>query len=270
MPGKYCGPGNAASDHAARSAGWQQARVLVIDDHGLYRALMGALLENLGVCHAVFSDAHSALRALAEEPFDLVISDCRMPVVDGYAMTRALRRLEREAGRTRVPVIALTGRVGPDEIRRCVECGMDGWLLKPISLEQLREVLRYWLPGPGLASRAQASLPPQQQGLPSRAGLIATFGSWAVVEPMLSKLIQEAREDLAVLLQARVGADAKLTTQRLHRLVGSVAFLGTTALEQQAVQLIDQVHSNGVSANRVELERFHQAIERYLHYLGSL
>lgn len=270
MPGKYSRTGNSAGDHAARSEGWRQARVMVIDDHGLYRTLMAALLDNLGVCHVVFSDAHSALRAFAKEPFDLVLSDCRMPVVDGYAMTRALRRLERAEGRTRVPVIALTGRLDPDEIRRCVECGMDGWLLKPITLEQLCEVLRYWLPGLELASCAQASPPRHQQDLPSRASLSAAFGSWEVAEPMLFKLIQEAREDLAVLLQARLGADAELTAQRLHRLVGSVAFLGATALEQRAVQLIDQVHSGGMAANRVGLEQFHQDIERYLEYLGSL
>ncbi len=267
MPGKCRGPGTIAGADA--SMGWRRVRVSVIDDHGLYRTLVGALLEKLGVSHVLFSDAHSALRALTDEPFDLVISDCRMPVMDGYTMTRELRRLESEAGRPRVPVIALTGRIGPDEVRRCVACGMDGWLLKPVSLEQLRDLLRYWLPAPGLASVACAPVV-RQKSYPSRDSLINAFGSWEVVQPMLLKLIHEAREDLAVLLQAQARADAKTTTQRLHRLVGSVAFLGATTLEQRAVQLIDQVKGAGVVRNKLALERFHQDVERYLNYLGSL
>lgn len=269
MPGKLRGPGRWISDASSRRAGWRQARVAVIDDHGLYRAVISALLENLGVRHALFSDAQSALHAFASEPFDLVISDCRMPFMDGYAMTRALRRLELETARARVPVIALTGRLGAEEVRRCAECGMDGWLLKPISLEQLREVLRYWLTTPGQGRRDRAPVP-QQNGYPSRASLIAAFGAWDVVASMLSRLVQEAHEDLEVLLYARASENAELTTQRLHRLVGSVAFLGATALEHRAVQLIDRVHVAGVAANEVALEQFHQAIEDYLQYLGTL
>ncbi|MBV4451067.1 MULTISPECIES: response regulator [Pseudomonas] len=269
-------PGNATGDDSSHSTAdtpdsWQQARVLVIDDHALYRSFMGVLLDALGVRHAAFNDAPSALQALARERFDLVISDCRMPVMDGYAMTRELRRMERDAGLARVPVIALTGRVGPKEIRRCVECGMDGWLLKPIGLEQLRDVLCDWLPMPTPApGRGLNTSAPRPQGFATRDSLIATFGAWEVVEPLLYKLIQGAHEDLDGLLHARTGEDEKSTTQHLHRLVGSVAFLGATTLEQRAVRLIDRVHQTGVAANRTALERICQDIERYLEYLRTL
>lgn len=276
MPGKSQRPGATPNNDSSSSlgnalTGWRQARVLVVDDHGLYRAFMGVLLDSLGVRHALFSEAHSALQALADEHFDLVISDCRMPVMDGYAMTRALRRLERESGRARVPVIALTGRMGPEEIHRCVECGMDGWLLKPIGVEQLRDVLCDWLPmptpePPRYVNRSR----PRSPGFPNRESLIAAFGSWEVIEPMLFKLIQEANEDLEALWRAHAIEDEQATTQHLHRLVGSVAFVGATTLEQRAVRLIDRVHLSGVVANRCALSCFYQDIERYLNYLNHL
>ncbi|MDQ0650570.1 response regulator [Pseudomonas cedrina] len=276
MPGKSQRPGtpphhDSSSFLGDTLTGWRQARVLVIDDHGLYRAFMGVLLDALGVRHALFSDARSALQALAGEHFDLVISDCRMPVMDGYAMTRELRRLERESGRARIPVVALTGRMGPEEIRRCVECGMDGWLLKPIGVEQLRDVLCDWLPMPTPEPvRYVNTSIPRSPGVASRESLIAAFGSWEVVEPMLCKLIQEAHEDLEALWRAQATGDEQATTQHLHRLVGSVAFLGATTLEQRAVRLIDHVHLSGVAANRYALSRFYQDIEIYLNYLHAL
>ncbi|WP_411381063.1 response regulator [Pseudomonas sp. MPB26] len=276
MPGNSKRPGTTPSEASSSSngdalTGRRQARVLVVDDHGLYRAFMGVLLDALGVRHVLCSDAHSALRALADEHFDLIISDCRMPVMDGYAMTRELRRLEREGGRARIPVVALTGRMGPEEIRRCVECGMDGWLLKPIGVEQLRDVLCDWLPmsTPEPASHVNTSTP-RPPGFASRESLIAAFGSWELVEPMLCKLIQEANEDLEALWQAQAAEDEHATTQHLHRLVGSVAFLGATTLEYRAVRLIDRVHLSGVAANHSALGRFYQDIEIYLNYLYKL
>ncbi|HCT08193.1 MAG TPA: response regulator, partial [Pseudomonas sp.] len=72
-----------------------EARVLVVDDHCTYRLLLGSLLEKLAVAYQCCCDGQQALHALATEHFDLVISDCRMPVMDGYTLTRELRRREQ-------------------------------------------------------------------------------------------------------------------------------------------------------------------------------
>lgn len=273
-------PGNDPGRHPRKAfpstllpSHWRKARVLVADDHASYRLLMGSLLRALGVSHEICNDGRMALQALALRHFDLVISDCRMPVMDGYALTRELRRSERAAGRPAIPVIAMTGRLGQEEIRRCLECGMDGWLLKPISLEQLRELLTEWLAPRALPATQRGHLQPlrrQRERLPSRARLVATFGSWAVVEAMLASLVHEAREDLAVLELARISGDATLTAQRLHRLAGSVAFLGATVLERHAAELIDCVQASGVTVNRQALAQFHLDVERYLQRLHQL
>lgn len=105
---------------------------------------------------------------------------------------------------------------------------------------------------------------------PTRASLIATFGSWDIAEPLLVNLIQEAQHDLTTLGQALVCLDGVLTTQRLHRLMGSIAFLGSTGLESQAVRLIEQVNQSGVSDNVLALQVFFREVENYLQYLSSL
>lgn len=259
MPGKY--PGH-----------WQHVNVLVVDDHRVYRLLIGGLLHKLGVPHEVHCDGQAALDAMAGSTFDLVITDCRMPRMDGYTLARELRRREREAGRPRVPVISLTGRLGQQEVRRCLDSGMDGWLIKPITLEQLKEVLMYWLPDPRQRLRKGPITVHErsQETRPTRAGLIAAFGSWGVVQPLLESLLQEAREDLEALEQARVSGDISLTTQRLHRLVGSIAFLGATGLERRAIQLTDRVNLSGVAFNGAALQALCQEVERYLEELAFL
>ena len=252
---------------------WPHARVLVVDDHGTYRLLMGSLLTKLGVAHHCCSDGQMALEVLNVERFDLVISDCRMPVMDGYAMTRELRRREKAAGRPSVTVLALTASLGPEDIRRCMACGMDGWLTKPIGFAQLREVLRYWLvpaQSVGNVGKRMDSPAVRRGTMPSRASLIEAFGTWDVVEPMLFSLIQEAHADLAVLAAAQATLDARQAAQCLHRLAGSVAFVGDTGLEGDAVALIHAVQACGVRLNQSGLDGYRQSIERYLDYLAQL
>lgn len=127
----------------------QQAHVLVVEDHPTAQAMMAWRLQQLGVRHAVASDGREALQQLAASPFDLVITDCRMPVMDGYAFTRLLREREERQGGRRVPVVALTASLLEDDLRRCREAGMDEVLTKPLSLAHLRQCLLRWLPAAG-------------------------------------------------------------------------------------------------------------------------
>ena len=262
-----------ASQGPAVPSHWQHKRVLLVDDHRAYRLLIGAFLHTLGLAHEAVGDGVQALQALAAPSVDLVISDCRLPIMAGYAMTAELRRRDAQCGARRLPVVALTGCLGPEQIQRCLACGMDDWLVKPITLEQLRQVALYWLPGPGTLARRSLLLAGTLRTsgrLPTRVSLIATFGFWEAVEPLLFCLIQEAHDDLAALVQARKNRDAELTAQLLHRLIGSIAFLGSTDLEPRALQLIEQVERVGVLTSCQALERFDHDVERYLQYLANL
>ena len=129
--------------HALRGA-----RVLVVEDHPTAMAMMAWRLQQLGVEHAVAGNGRQALDQLQDAAFDLVITDCRMPVMDGYAFTRVLREREGRNGTPRTPVIALTASVLEDDLRQCREAGMDDVLTKPLSLADLRVSLLRWLPTP--------------------------------------------------------------------------------------------------------------------------
>ena len=82
----------------------------------------------------------------ADQPFDLILMDCRMPVMDGLEATRRIRAVEH--GR-RTPIVALTANSTDDEIAECTRAGMDGFIAKPINLTGFRNTLSRWLAAPG-------------------------------------------------------------------------------------------------------------------------
>ena len=189
--------------------------------------------------------------------------------MDGYSMARAIRRHERKNGLKRVPIIALTANLQNDSPQRCCKAGMDAWLLKPLTLEQLHAVLVRWLPG-GEGRYVEPYAAAGVANWPTRATLVTTFGSDLVVDQMLETLLMEAWEDQRVLRHARVTLNAPLTAERLHRLVGSLVFLGGTGLESSAVSLIEQVQAEGVATHKAQLEVFEARLCAYLEYLSEL
>lgn len=265
--------GNSPDDDAERASSssrvlpfkWQGLTVLVVEDHPAYRILLGWILQKLGLKFVVVDDGQAALAVMRRQRIDLVLTDCQMPVMDGYAMTREVRRGEGLAGAARMPIIAFTAALGPEQIQRCVAAGMDAWLLKPVTFEQLRDVLTDWLPGTVTPSKQPA--PPRW---PTRASLIDTYGSATTVEQILQTLVREAHMDLAVLTEARRTRDACVAAQHLHRLIGSVAFLGAGSLESRGVRMIDAVAREGVARHTRALGVLLKDLRHFLDYLSSL
>ncbi len=118
-------------------------RILVAEDNIVNQRVLLALLRSLGYQAQAVANGHEALDALAHDAFSLVLMDCHMPEMDGMETTRAIRA--REQQKTRVPILALTADVLPENRACCLEAGMDGFLTKPVRKEQLREALGCWL-----------------------------------------------------------------------------------------------------------------------------
>ncbi|MFM1987541.1 MAG: hypothetical protein RJA99_498 [Pseudomonadota bacterium] len=142
--GNDAGPGRATSAAAAQGAGTAPAavpsgplHVLVAEDNPVNQALVQALLVRAGHHCTLVADGEAALEAARARRFDLVLMDMQMPGVDGLAATRALR----ERGDP-VPILALTANAMPDDARRCLEAGMDGFLAKPYRADDLWRELR--------------------------------------------------------------------------------------------------------------------------------
>ena len=124
------------------------AKVLLAEDHPVNLEIASAILHSLGCRVIKVSNGRQAVMACASEAFDLVLMDLQMPQMDGLAATSAIRESERRAdGQTRVPIVALTANALRDDRAACFAAGMDGYLTKPISREQLSDEMCRLMPG---------------------------------------------------------------------------------------------------------------------------
>ena len=101
------------------------------DDAAANRELVTAILGGMGVSLETVADGAQAVEAARTGRYDLILMDVHMPVMDGLEAARAIRRLEGDAGR--IPIIALTANVQPEQVLRCREAGMDDHVGKPIA-----------------------------------------------------------------------------------------------------------------------------------------
>ena len=112
-------------------------RVLLAEDHPVNRKVVQLILAPLGAEVTVAADGVQALRAFEQGTFDLVLMDMQMPVMDGLAATRAMRRHESEAGRSATPVIVLSANAMPQHRQEALDAGADLHLAKPVTAATL-------------------------------------------------------------------------------------------------------------------------------------
>jgi len=118
-------------------------RILVADDGVVNQKVAVIQLQKLGHRADVVSTGRQAVDAVARESYDLVLMDCEMPDMDGFAATRAIRQAEQPA--KRVTIVAMTASALTEDRARCLAAGMDDYLTKPMRQETLRDMLARWL-----------------------------------------------------------------------------------------------------------------------------
>ena len=156
---------------------FRDARVLLVDDVTTNQAVGREMLNLLGIEPLLASDGNAALRELTKSDFDLVLMDCQMPVMDGYAATEIIRAKEQAEGSKHLPIIALTANAMKGDKEACISAGMDDYLAKPITLDNLRRILSHWLPDdlqqPDLQQQAMRDYPVEEKASDSTIGTVS-------------------------------------------------------------------------------------------------
>jgi len=120
-------------------------RILLAEDNPINQKVACGMLRRLGLEVDVAGDGTQALKRLDEAAYDLVLMDVQMPVMDGFAATRALREREARDGRSHQTVVAMTANAMSGDRERCLEAGMDDYIPKPVRLMDLRGTLERWI-----------------------------------------------------------------------------------------------------------------------------
>jgi signal transduction histidine kinase/CheY-like chemotaxis protein len=127
-----------------RSQPARQCRLLVVEDNRVNQKVAVHLLERLGCVVELASNGEEGVRLAGSRRFDLLLMDCQMPVMDGYAATAEIRRREGSLGHT--IIIAMTANALPEDRERCLAAGMDDYISKPINRAELVRVLERFVP----------------------------------------------------------------------------------------------------------------------------
>ncbi|MFQ2195168.1 ATP-binding protein [Aeromonas jandaei] len=222
-------------------------RILLVEDNPLNQSLVMRQLGQLGLHCDLAGQGEQALEMVARTPYDLVLCDCQMPVMDGYEFTRKVR--EQEDQDERLLIIAMTANVLPEQRERCFAAGMDDLLGKPVLLAGLRQMLQKWhiLPSGRLLDLAVVS---------------ALFGAG---EP-LRQALQQCRDELERGLGIRPQEDIALA-EWVHRQAGTLAMMIPEAAEQ-GWRLEERIRQQGAAACGDELARFCALLQQLVDELA--
>ena len=126
-----------------------RGNILLVEDNLANQKFASLLLSKMGYGADIAENGRAAIELWRERAYDLILMDCLMPIMDGYAASRGIRELE--AGQGRIPIIALTANASERDREKCREAGMDEILTKPYRKRELADLLGRWLSAePGL------------------------------------------------------------------------------------------------------------------------
>jgi PAS domain S-box-containing protein len=217
-------------------------RVLVVDDNLVNRKLLARQLGLLGLRSATAENGEAALTLWRAGDYALVVTDCHMPVMDGYALTRAIRASEAAAARPRTPVFAWTANALAEEIDNCHAAGMDELLVKPAELVQLKQVLAKWLPAvavPDLRGEPAVAVPPAPTVTTLDVGVLRTLvgDDPATIAEFLQDFRHSAASIAAELTTAWNAGDLASVGAAAHKLKSSSRAVGALALGELCARL---------------------------------
>lgn len=213
--------------------------VLVVEDNETSRSLLVCQLEQLGVRATAVPDGLAALAEWPRRAYDLILTDCHMPWLDGFELTRSIRRMERQLNSPEVPIIAFTADAFRETEQACLSAGMSDYLAKPVSISALEAIIRRWGRRSTDASRTRAPQPaPARPPIIDAEQLDRVTGGipWLRTKALslFDRNLQSNMDRLAAAVRARVFEDIAAES---HSLTGAARTIGASALAEATLVL---------------------------------
>lgn len=241
------------SVEAAREAG---RLILAVEDHPVNRQVLMRQLHTLGYAVEVAENGVEALEKWQTGDFALVLTDCHMPEMDGFELTAAIRAAE-ETSRAHTPIIAATANALQGEAENCLRAGMDGYLSKPVKLEQLAEEISKWLPRDDVQTIERITHPSTTEKMEDKIIDLSVLrsichGNEDDLKEMLGDFVDINRLVIDDIENAANANDHDALTGHAHKLKGSAGTAGAKPLAEIAKQL-EKIKTSDDSTKIIEL-----------------
>jgi two-component system sensor histidine kinase/response regulator len=257
-------------------------KVLLAEDNPVNVEVATAMLDSLGLAVHCARNGEEALQAARAEDYDVVLMDCQMPLMDGFAATAEIRRHEHQSGRARtLPIIAITANALQGDRESCLAAGMDDYLSKPFTQQELGAVIGRWIALPLAATVHHDDEPPPSA--PAAAGAIerdvinrhaleniralSKDRGDALVQKVVSAFVDDTAQHLQTLRQAIAGVDPDNLRKVAHSLKSSSANVGAEALAQMCKEMehLGRTETTeGASGILTDMEQEFQAVRHSL------
>jgi CheY-like chemotaxis protein len=237
---------HTARETMPRVAGGK-ARILVTEDNITNQQVAVGILKKLGLHADAVADGREAVEALAAIPYDIVLMDIQMPVMDGLEATRQIRDPGSAVRDHDVPVIAMTAHAMQGDHEKCLEAGMNDYVSKPLMLKDLAGVIEKWLPGrkkeyPGTRGKAGmknvekwSSVRPY---LWDRAGMMARLDhDISLARMVIDTFVKDIPLQIVTLRGYLEAGDGLRAERQAHTIRGASANVGGEALGAAALEI---------------------------------
>ncbi|MGN5192515.1 response regulator [Aeromonas veronii] len=247
----------------------QGTRVLLAEDNRVNQQLIIEYLRRVDAVVCVVSNGREAVERVAEQPFDVILMDLQMPVLDGLDATRQIRKM---VDKHDVPIIALTASAMPGDKERCLGVGMNGYVTKPVSKLDLYNNLLQWVKPQGVDQAGIMEVkPPDMIGILDLQDALKRLEQDKEALQILFKLfMSEHKDDLWEIRSALRRQQPEVASKLLHTLKGVSANISAARLQLVAGELEWRLRQNEV-LSETDLEQlqqvFSQTREEVSHFL---
>jgi len=252
--------------------------IIVAEDNPVNQKVALGQLYNLGYRAEVVANGRELLKALENNPVDIILMDCQMPELDGFAAAAEIRR--REGTTRHTTIIAMTANALDGDSERCLAAGMDDYMSKPVKSEMLRQKLERWAkpvesgkgssevnaPRPGGSTAAQRSRPEPSIDQTQLASLreIQRPGATDFLAELIDLYLRETTLHLKSLHEALIRNDSVEMRRVAHCLKGSSANIGATRLAALSEELESQDAAGDTKALLEQLENEFELVREAL------
>lgn len=244
-------------------------RVLLAEDTIPNQKLVLAILGERGHAVQIASNGRDAIELVQQQDFDLVLMDVQMPIVDGFQTTAAIRALP-DSAKSRLPIVAMTAHAMVGDQQRCLAAGMDAYLTKPISSQQLIETVerlarRVGPPHVAAPAASPAQPKPAAAAFNGAAALASLGGRANLLQQMTAFFLEDAPGRLAEMQTGLLELAPSTIARAAHRLKGTLMYLGA----EPALQAAQRVEQLGRAGDLTEAAPAIEALTRELTRLAA-
>ena len=249
-------------------------RILLAEDDNLSRKVARGILENAGYVVDAVPNGRQAIEALESTNYDLVFMDCMMPVMDGYAATRVIRAPGSRAINPNVHIIALTALALEGDRAKCLDAGMDDYMIKPVSVVKLIRIIERRL---GESVPKESSVTRTEDHLALDDHVFNEIGiqphlKWGRGQLMkiISHFLEDGPQQIAKLQKALQSGDMDLLQMLGHQVRGSASILAATALSARASELEEAAKNGDLDLSAELTPKLTQELQRLLTALAVI